>query len=159
MKFLEKIAHPLAKAMFWVAAVALTTIMLLTVTDVFLRMFKHPILGTYEIVGFLAAWAIGFAIPQTSIDRGHVFMDFLTAKLPDWVNKILIPITRLIGMGLFAMVAYELYKMGNDLKASGDTTPLRELPLFPLAYGIGLAALVECLVLGAGLFGDNGAET
>jgi TRAP-type C4-dicarboxylate transport system permease small subunit len=156
---LYAIARPVAKGMFWVAAVALTSIMMLTVADVVLRMFKKPILGTYELVGFLAAWAISFAIPQTSLDKGHVQMDFLTEKLPGWVNRILVPVTRLIGVGTFALVAYNLYGMGNDLRASGDVTPLRQLPLFPLAYGIGLACLVECLVLAAGLFGENGAQS
>jgi TRAP-type C4-dicarboxylate transport system permease small subunit len=145
--------------MFYVAAVALVGMMMLTVTDVFLRMFKHPILGTYEMVGFLAAWVIGFSIPQTSLDRGHVLMDFLTGKLPPWANMILTPLTRVLGIVIFAIVAYNLYKMGNDLRASGDTTPLRELPLFPLAYAIGLACLVECLVLASGLFGEKGAES
>lgn len=158
MRFLDGIARPLAKGMFWVAAVALTSIMMLTVSDVILRIFKAPILGTYEIVGFLAAWAIGFAIPQTSLDKGHVQMDFLTGKLPGWLNRILVPLTRLIGVGTFALVAYNLYGMGNDLRASGDVTPLRQLPLFPLAYGLGLACVVECLVLVSGLQGDNGAQ-
>jgi TRAP-type C4-dicarboxylate transport system permease small subunit len=145
--------------MFYVAAVALVSMMLLTVTDVFLRMFKHPILGTYELVGFLAAWVIGFAIPQTSLDRGHVLMDFLTGQLPRWANMILLPITRLLGIAIFAIIAYNLYKMGNDLRVSGDTTPLRELPLFPLAYAIGLACAVQCLVLASGLFGAKGAQS
>lgn len=159
MKFLDVIVRPVSKGMFWVAAVALTSIMLLTTADVILRMFRMPIIGTYEMVGFLAAWAIGFAIPQTSIDKGHVGMDFLTEKLPEWMNKILVPVTRLIGIGTFAMVAHNLYKMGGDLMKSGDVTPLRELPLYPLAYGLALACLVECFVLASGLFGDNGAKS
>jgi TRAP-type C4-dicarboxylate transport system permease small subunit len=153
------VALPLAKAMFWVAAVALTSIMVLTVSDVFLRIFKHPILGTYEIVGFLAAWAIGFAIPQTSVDRGHVLMDFLTGRLPPWANRILVPVTRLLGIGLFLIVGYNLYVVGNDMRAAGEVTPLRHLPLFPLAYGVGVACLVECLVLAGGLFDYSGAES
>lgn len=159
MNVLYGIARPVAKGMFWVAAVALTSIMLLTVADVVLRFFRRPILGTYELVGFMSAWAIAFAIPQTSLDKGHVQMDFLTQKLPAWINRVLVPLTRLVGVGTFALVAYNLYGMGNDLRASGDVTPLRLLPLFPLAYGIGFACLVECLVLTAGLFGDSGAQS
>ena len=67
--------------MYWIAGTALTGIMFLTVADVFLRLFKRPILGTYEIVSLLGAVVIGFAIPQTSIDRGQVLMDFLTGRL------------------------------------------------------------------------------
>ena len=64
--------------MYWIAGLALIGIMFLTVTDVILREFKIPIVGTYEIVSLLGAVVIGFAIPQTSIERGHVLMDFLT---------------------------------------------------------------------------------
>jgi TRAP-type C4-dicarboxylate transport system permease small subunit len=159
VKLLDALVRPVAKGMYWISAVALTSIMVLTVADVFLRLFRRPIIGTYELVGFMAAWAIGFAIPQTSLDKGHVIMDFLTGKLSAGVNLVLTALTRLIGVGTFGMIAYNLYLMGNDLRASGDVTPLRQIPLFPLAYGIGLACLLEGLVLATGIFGDKGAES
>ena len=148
----------MSKGMFWIAGCSLAAIMFLTVTDVILRIFKMPITGTYEIVGFLAAWAIGFAIPQTSLDKGHVAMDFLTGKLSPGVNRVLSVLTRLVGIGLFALLAYNLYLMGNDLRASGDVTPLRHWPLFPLAYGVAAASVAQCLVLALSLFGE-GAES
>lgn len=138
------------------AGIALTSIMMLTVTDVVMRAFKSPIAGTYELVGFLAAWAVGFAIPQTSIDKGHVMMDFLTGKMPGWVNRILYVITRVIGLGFFLLAAYNLYRMGLDLIASGEETPLRHLPLYPLPFGIAFACLVESVVLAFDIFEKEG---
>ena len=72
----DKIIKGLSRFMYWIAGAALTAIVFLTVSDVILRLFKQPILGTYEIVSLLGAVVIGFAIPQTSIDRGQVLMDF-----------------------------------------------------------------------------------
>ena len=141
--------------MHWIAAAALTSMMAVTCADVILRSFKAPITGTYELVGFLGAWAIGFAIPQTSLDKGHVLMDFLTGKLSNRANRVLAVATRLTGVGLFGLIGYNLYSMGNDLRGTGDETPLLHLPHYPLAYGIALACLVESLVLLAEVFEDR----
>ncbi len=81
MSTFNVIIKGLSRFMYWIAGAALTGIMFLTVADVFLRYLKMPILGTYEIVSLLGAIVIGFAIPQTTIDRGHVLMDFLTGRL------------------------------------------------------------------------------
>jgi TRAP-type C4-dicarboxylate transport system permease small subunit len=74
---LFQVIRALARYMYWLAGGALAGIVFLTVADVLLRIFAQPIVGTYELVGFLGAWAIGLAIPQTSLDRGQVFMEFL----------------------------------------------------------------------------------
>ena len=81
MKTIVSIIHGLSRLMYWIAGLALAGIVFLTVADVILREFKLPIVGTYEIVSLLGAIVIGFAIPQTSLERGHVLMDFLTERL------------------------------------------------------------------------------
>ena len=73
----------IARSMCMIAGVALTLSMLLTVSDVILRTLKHPITGTFELVGLLGAVVIGFSLPETSRVRGHVIMHFLTERLPD----------------------------------------------------------------------------
>jgi len=128
-----------------------------TVADVVLRSFKSPITGTYELVGFLGAVAIGFSLPQTSLDKGQVLMDFLSRRLSPGVARALSASTRAIGAGLFALIAWNLFAMGADLRRTGDETPLLHLPHFVLAWGIAIACAVECLVLAAeGLAGDGG---
>jgi len=44
---------------------SLTLMMLLTVSDVVGRAFGHPIMGTFEVVGFMLALVIGFAMPRS----------------------------------------------------------------------------------------------
>jgi len=75
--------------------------MLLTVADVVLREFDHPIVGTFELVGFSAAVVIGFCIPYTTSMRGHITVDFLTMRMPEAVKRILLVITRFMGIFLF----------------------------------------------------------
>ncbi|MDD4358053.1 MAG: TRAP transporter small permease, partial [Smithellaceae bacterium] len=54
------------------ACVAVIAMMLLSVTDVVLRMFGKPIPGTYEQVGFLGAIVVSFALAFTSMEKGHI---------------------------------------------------------------------------------------
>lgn len=152
------LVRPLARALHWAGAAALASMMFVTVADVVLRSFRRPILGTYELIGFLGAFAIGFALPQTSLDRGQVLMDFLARHLPAGANRVLAVITRAIGIGLFAVLAWHLAAMGADLRRTGDVTPLLSLPLSWPAYGIAAACVVQCLVLAATALPENGGD-
>jgi hypothetical protein len=45
--------------------------LLFTLTNVVMRAFGKPI-GDFEIISFLGAVVIGFAIPYTSLHKGHI---------------------------------------------------------------------------------------
>lgn len=148
--------RPLARALHWAGAAALASMMFVTVADVVLRSFRRPIVGTYELVGFLGALAIGFALPQTSLDRGQVLMDFLARHLPPGPTRALSVATRAIGVGLFAVLGWNLAAMGFDLRRTGDVTPLLSLPLALPAFAIAASCFAECLVLAATAAGESG---
>ena len=133
--------------MYSIAGIALTCMMFLTVADVVLRTVKTPIVGTYELVGLLGAVVIGFAIPQTSRVQGHVIMDFLTSRLPVGLQKVLQVLTRLLAIATFFIMAWNLWVMGSDFRATGETTLTLQLPLYPVAFGIAVCCFIECFVL------------
>jgi TRAP-type C4-dicarboxylate transport system permease small subunit len=133
--------------MSWIAAVAITSIVFLTVADVILRRFRRPIDFTYEVVILLGAIAIGFSIPQTTLDKGHVLMDFLTERLPQGLQKMFSSITRFLGIGTFAIFGWRIFLFGNNLWRTGEITPILQMPTYPVAYGLGVCCFVECLVL------------
>jgi TRAP-type C4-dicarboxylate transport system permease small subunit len=133
--------------MYWVASVALTSIVFLTVADVILRRFKMPIDWAYEVVILLGAIAIGFSIPQTTLDKGHVLMEFLTGRLPQGWQRILNALTRFLGIAIFAVFGWRIFSYGNNLSKSGEVSPVLQMPTYPVAYGIGVCCFVVCLVL------------
>lgn len=130
-----------------IAGVAITFIMVLTVLDVILRSFRRPIVGTYELVAFSGAVVIGFAIPLTSWMRGHIYVDFFTAKLPKAAQSIFNLITRCLGISLFILIGWNLIKVGMDLQQSGEVSLTLQLPFYPVAYGVAVSCFVQCLVL------------
>lgn len=147
LKTLSAIVRVLSRVMYFIAGVALTAMMFLTVADVVLRTFKRPIVGTYEVVGLLGAVAIGFAIPQTSRVQGHVLMDFVTVKLPAALQKLFQVLTRLLAIATFFIIAWNLWILGSDFIRTGETTLTLQFPLYPVAYGIAICCFVECFVL------------
>lgn len=137
----------LSRFLYGIAGVALVFMMLLTVVDVILRTFGRPITGTYEMVGFSGAVVIGFALPFTSWIRGHVYMEFLIQRFPKQVRDRMNLFTRVIGIILFALIAYNLMIVGIDLQKSGEVSPTLRFPFYPVVYGVGICFFIECLVL------------
>jgi TRAP-type C4-dicarboxylate transport system permease small subunit len=152
MKFFSSLARTISRAMYFVAGLMLTFSMILTVADVFLRSFRRPIVGTYELVGLLGALVVGLAIPQTSRLKGHVVMDFLNAKAPSTLIALLHIFTRVLGVALFLIIAINLGQVGLDFQSNGETTPTLHIPLYPIPFVLAFCSLVECLVLAVDLF-------
>ena len=129
------------------AGIALTVLMLITVTDVILRSLGRPIVGIFELVAFFGAIVIGFSLPFTSWVRGHIYVDILLTKLPPNGRSAVHLATRCMGLGLFLLIGWNLIKMGVDLSRSGEVSPTLQMPFYPVVYGIGAACLLQCLVL------------
>ena len=121
--------------------------MSLTVADVILRVFRRPILGTYEIIGLMGAIVIAFAMPYTTLQRGHVAVEIVVSSLPTSTRAIVSLGTRILSIILFALIAWECFRYGNDLKAAGEVSMTLRLPFYPILYGIAFAAAVVCLVI------------
>jgi TRAP-type C4-dicarboxylate transport system permease small subunit len=138
----------LQKTSKWLSVIAgtsLTLMMLLTVSDVVGRAFGHPIMGTYEVVGFMLALVIGFAMPKVSLARQHVYMDFID-RLSKRNRALMNIFTRMLCIILFVLIGYSLFGVGNEYRISGETSPTIRLPFYPLAYGVGICCFVECFV-------------
>ncbi len=129
-----------------IAGISVTVMMLLTVADVLLRAGGHPIIGTYEIVALLLAVVIGFGIPQVSLDRGHVYMEFLLQKLSKSGKNVMNTLTRIFCLILFAFIGANLFSVGAAFRASGEVSPTIQLPFYPVAYGVAVCCLLECCV-------------
>ena len=141
-----KILRFVSKLLNIIAGIAVTVMMLLTVADVLLRAGGHPIIGTYEIVALLLALVIGFGIPQVSLDRGHVYMDFLLEKLSKRGKKVMNTITRLFCIILFLPLGYNLFNVGARFHASGEVSATIKIPFYPVTYGVAVCCLLECCV-------------
>ena len=147
MKDFLKWVERMIKGMGIVAGVSVSFIVLLTVTDMFLRIFKKPILGTYEIVGLCCGVMVCFALPYTSWIKAHIIVDILVDRFPKKIKNITRVITRGAGIALFLVAGLNLLKVGADLKKAGEVTATLEIPFCVIAFVIGICCFVECVVL------------
>jgi TRAP-type transport system small permease protein len=134
------------KGMDFVAGTALVFIMLLTTCDVVLRYLGHPILGSYDLVSFGAAFVIGFALPGTSWDKMHITVDVLVEKIPE--RRFLVDIvTRVMALALFVLLGWNLTTLGAGFFKTGEETLTIGIPLFPVAFALGFCAFLQCFAL------------
>jgi TRAP-type C4-dicarboxylate transport system permease small subunit len=130
----------------YIGSAALAFMMFLTVADVMMRAFGHPIIGTYEVVGLLLAVVIGFTIPKVSYDKGHVYMEVGVDHLPPKQRSIVQVFTRTLCFFLFFAIGYKLISAGNEFRTSGQVSPTIQLPFYPFAYGVAICCFIQCLV-------------
>lgn len=135
-----------SKVLNIIAGISVTVMMLLTVADVLLRAWGVPVIGTYEIVTLLLALVVGFGIPQVSMDRGHVYMEFLLERLTKRGKAMMNVFTRILCLALFAFIGINLFNVGAGFRASGEVTATVQLPFYPVAYGVAVCCLLECCV-------------
>ena len=142
-----------------IGAALLTSMMLLTTIDVILRYLGRPITGTFELMSFAGALVTGLALAQSSLDGSQVQVDILEGVFPAKAEKALHIFTRLLGLGIFVLLAWALFLKGNDLYQTGEVSLTLRVPYYPVAYGLSFCCLAECLVLLAQILkGLSGGE-
>jgi len=121
--------------------------MFLVVLNVVLRIVYRPILGTYEIVGFLGALVISLGLAQTTIKRGHVAVDLFVVLFRSKVQNAIEAFSATLGVFLFAMISWRSAMYASGLARTGQLSQTLKIPYYPLVYGLSLACALTCLVL------------
>ena len=155
----ERFAANLADTVNWVSAAGVAFMMFLTTADVILRFFKSPIPGTYEIVSFTGAVIISFALPYTSVQKGHIAVDFLVMRLPWTVRIIVNAVNAFIAMIFFAVVSWQSVEYAQSLQRSGEVSATLQMPTYPFVYGVAFGTAMLVVVLFVEFFRQlKGAE-
>jgi TRAP-type C4-dicarboxylate transport system permease small subunit len=137
----------LSKGMNIVGGIVLILMMLLTVSDVILRIFGRPIMGAYELVSIAGALVVGFAIPRASWDDAHVYVDLIVTGLSKKTRAAFQASTKFLGIVLFFLLGINLFLKGNELLRAGEVSLTLHLPFYPAAYALAVCSFVECVVL------------
>lgn len=117
------------------AGVCVFAVMLLIVSNIILRVvFNRPILGTYELVGFLSALGIGLALAECALKDGHIAVDFIfqrfTKKMQVGLDLLLNALTFLF----WSVTVWYLVKFAQATMAKGTVSPSAEIPIYPFIY-------------------------
>jgi len=147
MMRLEKQTDNLSTAFNWVAGVSILVMMILTCADVVLRFFRHPIPGTYEIVGLMGTVGVSFALAYTTVQQGHIAVEFLVRKMPEKVQEVLAAGVDLVSTLLFGIITWQSVVYALDLRRTGEVSLTVEIPVYPFVFGIALGCCLATVVL------------
>jgi len=135
-----------------IGAAALTCMMLLTVVDVIGRFFKHPIFGSVELVGFLATIVVAAALPYTYKVDGHVGVEILVRLLSKKAQLLIDIFTRTLSLGLFYLVAWQMFLYATDIHKTGEVSMNLEFPIYYIIYLLAFGLMVFTIIILEAIF-------
>jgi len=147
VELLDKISRVLNQVLVWTAAVFLVSMILLTCTNIFLRLVWMPVRGTFELMGFFGAIVTAFALGYTQINKGHIGIDIVVNLFSAKTRKILYGINYFICMIFFAIAGWQIAKWATTLRQTGEVTETLRIIFYPFTYGVALGSIILALVL------------
>ncbi len=126
-------------------AINLFGMMVLTCTDVLMRFFGHPILGSEEITSFMAILMMAGAMPYTHYEKGHIGVNLIIRKFPKKTQARVDLITSMVSFLLFAIITWQTFIYAEKMKNSGEVSMTLEFPLYILVYAIAAGFIVLSL--------------
>jgi TRAP-type C4-dicarboxylate transport system permease small subunit len=147
MTVLEKICRILNRVFIWVAGLCLAAMILMTCTNIFLRIVWTPLKGTYELMGYFGALVTAFALGYTQMKKGHIAVDVLVTLFNPKAQLFLQAISRLICTIFFSIAGWQILKYATTLWKSGEVTETLRIAYYPFAYGVAGGCLLLALVM------------
>ncbi len=135
------------KSLYVVAGIVLACMITLTLFDVILRNFGHPITGSMEFIQYGGAIVFGFSIPYGTMLGAQVIVDIVTEKLGARRKRMVNIITRCIGILIFLFVAYNFFVYGIDVQKTGERTASFKIPYYPFAFALSLSFLLQSFTI------------
>ena len=135
MQLFEKIIVRFSRYLDLFAGVILAFTAILVVANILGRvLLKRPILGTYEMVGFMTAAVVGLALARCAVENSHIAITFITDKLPARIHNIIDVAVDLPSMIFLFFVAYNVFAYGTRMAASGVVSSTTQLAFYPFIY-------------------------
>lgn len=123
MKLVEKVVTI-------IAALALAAMMVIAVVDVGGRqLFGHPLRGASELTEICMMLVTFLLFPLVALRRMHIKIDLLEHLFSKSVLAFQTIVTGLLGAGIFALLAYQMWKTGMRSLGYGDVTMELETPI------------------------------
>jgi TRAP-type C4-dicarboxylate transport system permease small subunit len=137
-----------------IAGMVLTLMAFMSIASIGGRTFlSAPIIGDYELVQAMCAVAVSMSLPYTHWIKGHVIVDFFTAKAPTWLNKVLDTLAHLLLAALAGVMAWRMTVALFQLKEALDASMLLSIPTWwiyiPMVASFGLLCIVALYGAGA----------
>lgn len=145
IKFLETLTNILNKILMIAGGVAVLALMTLATGNVVLRVFHFPFRGAYEIVSFLGAIVIAFALGYTQRKKDHIVVEILTERFPKKLQRGIDTLAFLIITIFFAVVSWQIFVWGMKIYVSHEVSETLKVIYHPFVFAVAVAFAVVAL--------------
>ncbi len=134
----------------FVSGASVLAMIAVTCLDVILRLpfIGRSLTGAYDITKMAGALSLAAALPYTTACKGHIAIEYFALKLRPRGRRILDVGIDLLGMALFAFLAWRTVLYGVEMLRSGQVSQTLQCPIFWLPWAIGVCCGMVVLVLG-----------
>jgi len=136
MKYLDAFNDLLNKISMILGGISVIALMLLATGNVILRMFDRPFRGVYELVSFLGAIVIAFALGYTQKHKDHIVVTILTEKFPKKIQSAIETLAEFIIMIFFGIVSWQIYIWGMKIYESHEVSETLKLIFYPFVFAV-----------------------
>lgn len=144
----ERIIDSISRVMGIISIVFLLAMMLLTVSDVFLRkFFNSPIFGSVELVEIMMVITGFFGMAWCAMRGGHIKVDLIVGSMPRRLQGIIDGCIFILSFGICVILAWRSVLESKSIREINSTTPSLEMPLFPFYYVLTVGFSVLCLAI------------
>jgi len=130
-----------------VAMAVLVAMMLLTVSDVFLRyVFKKPILDSIHLTEYMMVCVVFLALAWCEVNGKHVTVDLIVSRFSPRIQAVFSSGTYLVELGLCSLITWQSFRETLAIKQLQKSSLLLGVPVYPfyfvLAFGCAIFSLV-----------------
>jgi TRAP-type C4-dicarboxylate transport system permease small subunit len=143
MKFLDSVNVFINKILLILGGISVLALMTLATGNVVMRIFHMPFRGTYEIVSFLGAITIAFALGFTQKTKSNIVVDILSEKFPPALANVVDKLVHLSITVFFGIVSWQVYVYGVKIYESHEVSETLKVIYHPFVFlvAVGFAAL------------------
>ena len=141
-----------ARLFGYLAAFFLTTTMMITVADVFLRtFFGYPMRGVLELVELGLACTIFLALPAVFLRDEHLVVDVIDHLAKKSVVRLLDLAGAIVSLVVLAVMLWQMVPLARTMHEFGDVTSDLSLPKIwywvPVLLGLFASALAAVVFI------------
>ena len=136
-KGINKVVLPVQNAFSAVACTTLALMMFLTFADVGLRyIFNSPIPGGLELVEYMMAIIVPFALTVTAFGKAHIGVDLIMERFPPKFQAVVGCLTHLISLFLYLAITWQSYLNIGEQYDSEMTSAVLLIPVYPFVVSL-----------------------
>ncbi|MGD8250852.1 MAG: TRAP transporter small permease [Desulfobacterales bacterium] len=150
---LQRLSRFLNRILAVVGGGVLLSMVALACANIGARLIGAPIAGTFELMGYLGAVCVAFALGYTQSFRGHIAVDVMINRFPPAIRFGLDLINHFICCSFFVLVSWQIIQKATIIRRSGEVSETLLIIYYPFTYLVALG----CGVLALGFLTDMAA--